>query len=184
MMNANIPGNCLTLRQRMKVFALGIIIGCIGGLIWQEILSPIEIFPHKMNRNEELAVLQSETNEKLLKYIEGKWTSSIGDLIVNINDSDIDGSFLVIENTSVNPKRQETFKIVSISKIDGLFGIIKMNLCNLKTSCTINDQIPIQINKIFGIEKTLTMTYDKKFAYCIGEKSCTRAFREYENSSD
>ena len=176
--------SCQSLRQRIKVFTLGIIIGCISGLIWQELLSPIEIFPHNMNRNEELDVLQSETNEKLLKYIEGKWSSSIGDLIVNINDSDVDGSFLVIENTSVNPKRQETFKIVSIGKVDGLFGIVKLNVCNLKSSCTIDYQIPIQINKVFGIAKTLTMTYDTRFAHCISDKSCTRAFKEYENPSD
>lgn len=183
-MNTKESPSCFSLRQRMKIFTLGVLIGCISGLIWQEILSPIEIFPHNMNYNEEIAILQSETNEKLLKYIEGKWYSSIGDLIVNVNDSEIDGSFLVIENTLVNPKRQETFKIVSIGKVDGLFGIVRLNICNLKSSCTLDDQIPIQINKIFGISKTLTMTYDTRFAYCLSNKSCTRAFKEYENTSD
>lgn len=183
-MKSEISQTCQTLRQRLKIFIFGLVVGCIGGLIWQELLSPIEIFPHNMHRNEELDILQSETNEKLLKYIEGKWSSSIGDLIVNINDSDIDGSFLVIENTAVNPKRQETFKIVSIGKVDGLFGIVKLNLCNLKSTCMIDDQIPIQINKVFGVSKTITMTYDVRFAHCIRDKSCTRAFKEYENTSD
>jgi hypothetical protein len=172
--------SCLSLRQKLKTFSLGIILGCVGGLIWQELLSPIEIFPHNMNRNEELSILQAETNEKLLKYIEGRWTSSIGDLIVNINDSDIDGSFLVIENTVVNPKKQETFKVLSIDKVDGLFGIVKLTLCSINSSCTIDSQIPIQINKVFGLSKTLTMSYDTRFSYCIDRLVCTRAFRELD----
>lgn len=170
--------SCFNLKQKIKIFSVGIVLGCIFGLIWQEILSPIEIFPHKMNRNEELDILQSETNEKLLKYIEGRWTSSIGDLIVNINDSDINGSFLVIENTSLNPRKEEKFKVVNITKVDGLFGIVKLSLCSMNGSCTIEDQIPIQINKVFGISKTITMTYDTRFSFCISDLMCTRAFKE------
>jgi hypothetical protein len=172
--------SCYTFKQKLKIFSIGTILGCVFGLIWQELLSPIEILPHKMIRNEELEVLQSETNEKLLKYIEGRWTSSIGDLIVNINDSDINGSFLVIENTSINPKKEEKFKVVSIEKVDGLFGIVKLNLCSMNRSCTVDDQIPIQINKIFGISKTISMTYDTRFSFCVAEPICTRAFKEVE----
>lgn len=172
--------SCLSLRQKLKFFSLGVVFGCICGLIWQELLSPIEIFPHKMIRNEELNLLQAETNEKLLKYIEGRWTSSIGDLIVNINDSDINGSFLVIENIIVRPKKQETFKVLSIDKVDGLFGIVKLTLCSISSSCSKEDQISIQINKVFGLSKTLTMTYDKRFSYCLAETKCTRAFKEIE----
>jgi len=176
--NNNSSSACYMLRQKIKCFSFGIILGCIGGLLWQEILSPIEIFPHVMRRNEELDVLQSETNQKLLKYIEGRWTSSIGDLIVNINDSDVNGSFLVIENTTINPKKQETFKVVSINKVDGLFGIVELNLCSINIACTIDNQIPIQINKIFGISNTISMTYDKRFSFCLSETNCTRAFKE------
>lgn len=171
--------SCFSLKQRLKFFSLGIILGCISGLIWQEILSPINIFPHNMVRNEELDLLQSETNEKLLKYIEGKWTSSIGDLIVNVNDSDIDGSFVVIETTLIKPKKQETFKVISIDKVDGLFGIVRLSLCSFDKPCVGDNKIQIQINKIFGVEKTIAMSYDLRFSYCVTEThTCTRAFKE------
>lgn len=172
--------NCLTLRIKILFFCVGILIGAFGSLFWQEILSPSNIIGRRTLTEEELQLLQSETREKLLRYVEGKWRSSIGDLIVNIHDTDINGSFVVIENTSIKPKKIEKFQVISIDKVDGLFGIIKLTLCSETSECTENTKIPIQINKIFGIKNTITISYNSKFSYCINEIDCTRAFKEVE----
>ena len=172
--------SCLDFKSKLKVFSLGIVLGCIGGLFWQEYFTPIN-FSSNMDNHEELAILHTESNEKLLKYIEGKGRSSIGDLIINIDDADLDGSFLVIESVAGNLKRQEIYKIAAIDKINGLLGIIKLKVCDPKQGCEENHQIPIQINKIFGTAKTITMTFDTRFAYCMPiENLCTRAFKEID----
>lgn len=171
---------CLSLKVKIKIFIFGVVIGCFGGLLWQEVLSPIEIYP-SLSFEQETNILRSETDEKLLKYIEGKWRSSIGDLIIEIKDSEINGSFIVIENISIKPKHQEKFKVVNIDKLDGLLGIVRLNLCNINSECSDKDLIPIQINKIFGVDKAITMTYDVRFAYCVEpNESCTRAFKEID----
>nr|QMP83337.1 MAG: hypothetical protein [Caudoviricetes sp.] len=170
--------NCLNLRIKIAFFCIGILIGAFGSLFWQEILSPANIIGRHTITEEELHLLQSETREKLLRYVEGKWRSSIGDLIVNIHDTDINGSFLVIENTTIQPKKAEKFKVISIDKVDGLFGIIELTLCSENGACNDENRIPIQINKVFGIKNTITISYDRRFSYCINGVDCTRAFKE------
>ena len=176
----NLPINCLTLRIKILFFCIGILIGTLGSLFWQELLSPANIIGRLAITEEELQLLQSETREKLLRYVEGKWRSSIGDLIVDVHDTDINGSFVVIENTTIKPKKTEKFKVVSIDNVDGLFGIITLTLCSETAECNEETKIQIQINKIFGIQNTITISYDKRFSYCINEVDCTRAFKEVE----
>jgi hypothetical protein len=178
--NSDSSIKCLSLRTKIIFFCIGILIGSLGSLFWQEILSPANIIGRHAITEEELQLLQSETKEKLLRYVEGKWRSSIGDLIVNIHDTDINGSFVVIENTSIKPKKVEKFKVISIDKVDGLFGIITLTLCSETAECNNENKIPIQINKVFGIQNTITISYNSKFSYCINEIDCTRAFKEVE----
>lgn len=175
----NTVSSC-ALKCKIITFCVGIIIGSIGSFLWQELFTSQAILERHVVTNEQLALLKSETGEKLLKYIEGKWRSSIGDLIVNIDDSNIDGSFVVIENLTTKPTRQEIFKVVSIEKVDGLFGIVNLTLCSVNSSCKNHHYIPIQINKIFGLQKTITMSYDERFSYCLKGTECTRAFEEVE----
>lgn len=171
--------NCLDLRRKILFFCIGIIIGAFGSLMWQELLNPINFYGDHIITKEDLQVLRSETDEKLLKYIEGKWRSPIGDLIVNINDSDINGSFVVIESVAVKPKRQEKYKVVGIEKVDGIFGIVKLSICSeLSLTCEEENSIKIQLNKIFGIKDTISISYDKRFSHCIEETQCTRAFKQ------
>lgn len=176
----DLSSNCLNLRIKVVFFCVGILIGSLGNLFWQEVLSPANIVGRHAITEDELQLLQSETREKLLRYVEGKWRSSIGDLIVNIRDTDINGSFVVIENTTINPKRVEKYKVISIDKVDGLFGIIKLTVCSDNTECRDENKIPIQINKVFGIKNTITISYDSRFSYCLKEEDCTRAFKEVQ----
>jgi hypothetical protein len=168
------------LLDQIKLFSIGVILGCIGGIIWQELLSPIHITP-SMSSHDEYHVLKSDTDERLLKYIEGHWRSSIGDLLININDSEINGSFIVIENLS-KPSKEEKYRIVEVSKVDGFFGIVSLKICNINSNCNNEDKLPIQINKVFGIDKTIAITYDTRLSYCIPtDNQCTRAFKLIDN---
>jgi len=179
MYNKEPSQKCLDLKRKIIFFCVGIIIGAFGSLAWQELLNPINFVGDHVITKDDLKILKSETDEKLLKYIEGKWRSPVGDLIVNINDSDINGSFVVMENVSTKPKRQEKYKVISIDKVDGIFGIVKLSLCSeLPYPCDENKKINIQINKIFGIKDTISITYDHHFSHCIEETQCTRAFRQ------
>ena len=167
-------------KLKLIFFSVGIIFGLIGGILWQEIFSPIRLTPD-LDRSEEIKMFQHESREKLLKYIEGKWTSSIGDLIVNIEDSELNGSFIVLESTLQNPNRKEHFKVVSIDTVDGLLGLVILSVCNIETKCKREDILTVQLNKVFGIEKTITMSYEKGLSYCLADhKICTRAFKEID----
>lgn len=169
---------CKSFREKIISLSFGIIIGFCANLMWQELFFPISFINHKVMTDENLELLQAETNEKLLSYIEGEWVSSIGDLIVNVEDSNVNGSFVVIEDISKIPKRQEKYKIVSIEKVDGIFGIVNLNLCSENKPCDESDFIPIQINKIFGLKRTITMKFDTRFSFCINKSECIRAFKE------
>ena len=171
--------NCLDLRRKFIFFCIGIFIGSLGSLAWQELLYPINFVGDHLITKDDLKILKYETDEKLLKYIEGKWRSPVGDLIVNINDSDVNGSFVVMENVSIKPKRIEKYKVTSIDKVDGIFGIVKLSICSeLTYPCDEDRKISIQINKIFGIKDTISITYDHRFSHCIEEDQCTRAFKQ------
>jgi hypothetical protein len=169
-----------TILEQIKLFSIGVILGCFGGIIWQELLSPLHITPG-MTSLEEYSVLKSDTDERLLKYIEGRWRSSIGDLLININDSEINGSFIVIENIATKPTKEEKYKIVEVTKVDGFFGLVSLKICNINSNCNNEDKLPIQINKVFGIDKTIAITYDTRLSYCLPvDNHCTRAFKLIE----
>jgi hypothetical protein len=170
----------LKLKSKMWYFLVGLIFGCLGGLIWQELLAPLTLNPH-VHTTQQIKMLQNEYDERLLEYIEGKWQSSIGDLFIEVKNSEVNGNFLVMENLAIKPRRQETFKIVSVDKLDGLFGIVALTLCSTDSKCFEKDLIPVQINKVFGISKTITMSYDTRFSYCILiDNKCTRSFKEID----
>lgn len=175
--------NCFILKKSIAFFCIGIIIGGIGSLGWQELLNPDIFSDVHVITKDGLKILKSETDEKLLKYIEGKWRSPVGDLIVNINDSDINGSFVVMENIASRTKRQEKYKVISLDKVDGIFGIVKLSICSESSECTEENVIKIQINKIFGIKDTISITYDRRFSHCIEEPDCTRAFKQLKNDT-
>ena len=71
-------------------------------------------------------------------------------------------------------------EIVSIEKVDGIFGIVKLTLCSENKPCDENNFIPIQLNKIFGLRRTITMKFDTRFSFCINKTECIRAFKEAE----
>jgi hypothetical protein len=165
---------------RTKIFSIGIIVGCLGGLIWQELLAPLEITPG-MDRGSEIQLFKEDTNEKLLEYIEGKWSSSIGDLVIDLGDSKVNGSFTVIENADEQNKVTKKFKIFNIESVDGFFGIVKLNICNIDSLCTQENILPIQINKVFGVSNTIAMSFDRRLTFCINlDEWCTRAFKRIE----
>lgn len=165
---------------RTKIFSIGIIVGCFGGLVWQELLAPLEISP-RMDREVEVQLLKEDASEKLLQYIEGKWTSSIGDLVINLEDSKVRGNLTVIENADDKTPSTKHFRIADIETVDGFFGIVKLKICEANKECTEKDMLPIQINKVFGINDTITISFDKRLAFCIQpELLCTRAFKRTE----
>lgn len=171
----------INFKDQLKLFAIGAILGCVGGMVWQELLSPIQITP-RMTSSEEIIVLKSDAEDRLLKYIEGRWQSSIGDVIISISDGAVDGNFIIIENVYPNPKKEEKYKVVSITKVDGFLGLVRLEVCNVNTNCNIEDKVNVQVNKIFGIDKTISLTYDPRLAHCIAvDNHCTRAFKQIDN---
>jgi len=165
---------------QLKLFSIGIIIGCIAGILWQELLSPIRITPN-MTVADEYNVLKSDAEDRLLKYIEGHWQSSIGDVLISIGDGSIGGSFIVIESFTPSAKNEETYKIVKIERVDAFLGIVGLQICNVNNNCNTEDKVSIQINKIFGIDKTISLTYDTRLTKCIPvDNHCTRAFKQID----
>lgn len=164
--------------SKAKIFTFGIVIGCLGGLIWQELFSPLEIPPMEMDRKQEIQLLRSDTNDRLLSYIEGVWSSSIGDLIIDIDQITKVGIITVIENPKIGPQSIKKYEVQNIETLDGFFGIVKLNICKSNSPCSPEELLPIQINKIFGIEKTVTISFDRRLSYCVDyDVICTRAFK-------
>jgi hypothetical protein len=176
----SIDATKVSLKDQLKLFCTGILVGCISGILWQELLSPIHITPN-MTVTEEYNILKSDAEDRLLKYIEGRWQSSIGDVVINISDGAVSGNFIVIENIYPNPKKEEKYKITNIVKVDGLLGLVALEVCNVNTNCTLEDRLLVQVNKVFGIDKTITLTYDTRLTYCVPiDNHCTRAFKEID----
>lgn len=118
---------------------------------------------------------QIDTNKKLLGYVEGKWVSSVNDMYISIN---INKTKDIIILELVNEKTEKLFKIVNIVKVDGMLGYIALDICEISNNCEKNELISIQINKIFGLQDTITMTYDSRMAICMEQEDiCIRAFK-------
>lgn len=160
-----------------RFFLFGVIFGTIFLFFWN-------YFLNKNYSNffikDELVVeqLKVESNQLLLSYIDGKWISSVNDLIVTI-DIDDKKEFLVVE-TVVGEKRN--YKIMQIDKINGILGIVKLEVCNMKSDCVSSvNHIPIQLNKIFGIDKAISITYDSRLSFCSEpDDVCVRGFKRHD----
>jgi hypothetical protein len=161
---------CISVKHEGKFFVIGVIIGCLFSYIWQGMY-----FNHTIE-SFNIETIKEDTDIRLISYIEGRWSSSIGDVIVEIDPSE-KKDFIVIE--LIEDKHTDNrYKITDIEKINGLMGIVKMNICKADTACTKDEIIPIQFNKIFGKDRTITISYDSRLTYCVDPSDeCTRAFK-------
>lgn len=178
-MNNETKSKFLSFGCRARLFALGVIVGCFGGLLWQEFYAPLEIQSKELDKSEQLQILKQDTDERLLKYVQGTWTSSIGDLIIEIDDTNRNGNVTVIENAETKIKVHiKKLKVKNIATVDGFFGIVKLDVCDETTVCNPEDIIHLQINKVFGLDKTITISFDRRLSFCLEVDSiCTRAFK-------
>lgn len=155
-----------------KIFVIGVLIGCIFSYLWQGLL---------ISKNDiglSIETIKQDSDVRLLSYIEGRWSSSIGDIIVQVDPSQTK-DFIVIELIH-NNKEESMYKIKNIEKINGLLGIVRMKICKIN-ECDENNLIPIQFNKIFGIDRTIAISYDSRITECIDvSDECTRAFKRIE----
>lgn len=177
-MNANkIERRKFSILYEGKFFILGILLGGLFTVLFDYIFNHSNVIDH-YNETQKIELLKSDVEDRLLNYIDGKWSSSIGDIVV-IVDIDNKKEFIVIESTINNVTRK--FKIFNITKISGLLGVVNMNIIELGKEEKEENLIPIQFNKIFGLHNTITISYDSRLTYCIeSSDSCTRAFKRLE----
>lgn len=158
-----------------KFFIIGIFVGAILFMGWNYLLN----YPnwHKSDSDIIRTELKTVIQDKLLSYVNGQWFSSIGDVELRIDVTDKQ-SFLIIQSLT-DAKDIKEYKIVNIKDITGIMGIINLELCDKTYTCSNEELIPIQVNKIFGVDNTITLTYDRRLTYCIDfGQSCTRAFKK------
>lgn len=165
----------VTLKYEGKFFFFGAILGCILGILWQDFFVYHYLFSDP-KACIDISKIENSVNNKFVDYINGKWSSSIGDLIIQI-DGEEHKNFIVIEDFDDRISNRK-YEIQNISKINGILGVMNLNICLAGISCTNENTIPIQINKIFGRDKTIAISYDSRLTYCIdSEDKCTRAFK-------
>lgn len=158
-----------------KFFFVGMVIGVLLFSFWDFIFNHYSNFDD-WKQSLKIEEFKQDSEERLLSYIEGEWISSIGDVIIKVN-IEKKKNFIVIEIEKDN-KTQRMYKINSIDKINGLFGIINLKICDINKECNEENSIPIQFNKVFGMDKTITISYDSRLTYCVdADDSCTRAFK-------
>lgn len=175
---------CL-IKIKMMFLVIGIVIGFFGVLGWRYILPKhfsVEASSNSENffHDVDLETVRNETNDRFLKYIEGKWRSSAGDIVIWIKNADEQGDLLVMELKDGNARKEIHFKILEFTKIDGFFGIIKLNICEVNSNCSLNDIVPIQINRVFNVDKTIVISYPSYWTGCIEEDAdgiCSRSFK-------
>jgi hypothetical protein len=175
---------CLV-KTQVIFLIIGILIGFFGILGWNYILPKHLILDASTSSNYlyhdiDLEMVRNETNDRLVKYIEGKWRSSAGDILIWIKNADEQGDILVMELKTPESKKEIHFKIIDFVKIDGFFGIIKLNICEINSNCSINDIVPIQINRVFNVDKTIVISYPSTWTGCIEEDAdgiCSRSFK-------
>ena len=162
----------------IKGLLLGVFVGAIGFGVWDYIFSE-KASLYETIQNQQIEELKLDTQGRLLYYIEGKWSSSIGDVQIEL-DIDKSKDFIVVELEKGQVKEKKQYKVVKVVKISGIFGIVNFDICELNDECR-TGQIPIQINKLFGVNDTITISYDSRLTYCIDPKEqCTRAFKRIE----
>lgn len=174
-LNKIIERRHISMKYEGKFFLTGVLVGILIFSFWDF------IFNHHNNFNEYIQSLKIEefrqdSEERLLNYIEGGWTSSIGDVLIKVNIEN-KKDFLILE---LDNKIEKKYKIKSINKIDGLFGIIDLQICDDNKECNEENAIPIKFNKVFGMDKTITISYDSRLTYCVdADDICTRAFKRF-----
>lgn len=119
--------------------------------------------------------VNGEANGILLKYIEGKWVSAVEDVFVTVDIHD--SNEIVIVETISNKKSEKRFFVKNIKKIDSVLGIVVLEISDEDSNSTL-----IQINKVFGVNNTITLLYDSKVASCKNiDDECIRAFKRIKN---
>jgi hypothetical protein len=154
------------MKNNMLYFILGILMGSIITYLICTIKSNSQL-----SYNANIETLRNDTNQRLIDYIDGRWISAIGDVVVNISlNTDLK------DITVTSSKIEKTYKITNIEYVDGFFGYTKLIVCDVK--CDKNNSHTLQINKIFGVDNTIVITYDHQMADCIEPKNfCSRAFK-------
>lgn len=121
-------------------------------------------------------VVKNHTNEQLIKYIEGKWTSAAGEVIININPKENVGTMKIFEKNEGSVKE---FNILHIDYLDGFFGYTKFIICE-HDNC--QNRYTVQINKIFGINNVIVITYPPEVSKCIViDGVCSRTFKQIKS---
>lgn len=165
------------MKKEWKIFFIGSFIGALSFLFWDYIFNNPSIKDLKeYNKIEEL---KQDSEERLLNYIDGEWISSIGDVVIKIN-IDKTKDFIVVEVIK-DKKLEKNFRISSIDKVNGLFGIVNLSICDTSKSCDQLNSIRVQFNKVFGMDRTIAVSYDSRLTYCIeADDVCTRAFKRVQ----
>lgn len=178
-MPEKIDSRMITFKHEGKFFLIGAVLGCIIGILWQDIFVYRYMFSD-LKSCVNISKVESKVNSKFINYINGKWSSSIGDLIIQI-DNQNNKNFIVVDD-KYNKISNRVYTIQKINEVNGILGVMNLDICQENTECNDTDIIPIQINKIFGREKTITISYDQRLTYCVeSEEKCTRAFKRQEN---
>lgn len=165
---------CFNVKYEGKIFLIGIILGCIFSFMWQSLY----FYSNKQDFNA-LDMIREDANIRLIKYIQGEWSSSIGDLLVKVDLSDTK-DFIILEVFNKN-KIESKYKITSVPRVNGLLGILDIEVCRENLKCSENTIIPVQFNKVFGKDSTITISYDSRLTYCVeSDDKCTRAFKRIE----
>lgn len=156
-----------------KVFLIGAVTGALLLTVWNYIYK-VQHLSFGLSEDTLISQLKVDSDHMLVNYIDGRWESSIKDLVLTIEIDSRTGTILV-EAVGDLPRR---FKIVKINDVNGVLGILTLDLCLEGHE---DDIISIQINKVFGVDKAITVTYDGKFAKCseAGEDKCVKGFRRH-----
>lgn len=176
--------NVCVIKIKIVFLIVGILLGFFGVLGWKYILPTHVVIggPHSnmFFQDVDTSTVLNETNERLVKYIEGKWRSSVGDLVIWIQNADESGDVLVMEYKEKDIVKQVKYKIHEFTKKDGFFGILKLNVCEIGKECSGSNLIPIQINRVFNVEGTIVISYPSTLSGCIeedAEGTCSRSFK-------
>ena len=163
-----------------KILIIGVFLGAILGILWQDLFYHYHFFSD-LKSCVDVNKIETIVNREFVSYINGTWSSSTGDVIITINHNENSKNFIIIENNNLENTTKTTYVIYKINDINGIMGVMNLDICYDGKMCNDETKIPIQINKIFGREKTIAISYDSRLTYCIdSDDQCTRAFKRLE----
>lgn len=114
-----------------------------------------------------LEKFEQETNQKFLDYVSATWLSDNRNILVSVC---ADTSYITIER--LYPRQGVTrYKIIDIEEINSMFGFVKFKV----QDPIFQDFLYIQINKLFQINATITISYTSLIDKCDNEL-CTKVF--------